>query len=285
MRGHRAEWCTRRPARVRGARHVGRRLRLRPRVPGRGRGAGSDAEDGRRHGPARRADALPPGGPGRHALARRHRRPGAPRAVPARRAPGRGAGRRLVPAALRRRRRRPPPRPGPPRLRRRRRSASTACRSTSSGPTACPTPPPATSRSSSSRSRSADAAGDRPVGAIVLEPDAARGREPGVLARLPVAGAGVAVRRVAADDVLDQPQRVVRVPATGSPTPTRTSGGCATTSSGPTRRCTRSAASATPPAPRTTTGSCAPPAPRRAIGWSVYDFDVTASSVWARLRS
>ena len=61
---------------VPGARDLGRRLRLRPGVPGlAGRAAGGHRGVGRRHGQARREDALPPGRPGRHPLRGLHRRP------------------------------------------------------------------------------------------------------------------------------------------------------------------------------------------------------------------
>ena len=181
-----------------------------PALPGGGRGAGGDAEDGRRHGRGSACETLYlQAAQDDAALARRHRRPGAPRRFL--RAGHRAGvrGRRLVPAALRRRRRRPPPHPGAPRLRRRRPALRRHRRSTSSGPTACPTPPPATARSSTLSQQVRDAAGDRPVGAIVLEPVLLEVVNQAYWPDFPWQELGVAVRRVAADDVLDEPQRVV----------------------------------------------------------------------------
>ena len=120
--------------------------------------------------PGSASDALPAGGPGRPALARRHRRPDVLATV---RRAGHRAGVQVVAwylprfddlaADLRRIQSLLDFEADGTALRRHRRS-------TSSGPSACPTPPPATTRSSSSRSRYAGAAGDRPLGAIVLEP-------------------------------------------------------------------------------------------------------------------
>ena len=67
---------------------------------------------------------------------------------------------------------------------------------------------------------------------------AARGRQPGVLAELPVEDARPLVRRVDADELLDQPHGGVRLARRVPATRARTSAGCAPTSAIATAACT-----------------------------------------------
>ena len=207
-----------------GPRHLGRRLRLRARLPGRRRPASGDVASRRRHGRARRSDAVPPGRPGRRphhgviidddssgAFLRRAHDAGS------RSSPGTCRSSTTSPAT------------SPHRRRWRDSSAGRAVRRLALD-IECDqsVPDPTTATTGARRARRAGPQGRRrsqPLGAHRADPRAARRGQPRALARVPVQAAREVLRRVVADELLDEPRPAGS--ATRSSTRPRTSGGCA----------------------------------------------------------
>ena len=264
---------------------VGRRVRLRTRLHRQRRAPDRDARLGGRHGCARGPYAVPPGGAGRHPLEGRTSStascsPGSSRRVASTTcgsSPGTCPKFDDLDADLRR------IRASVGVLERRRRVRRARARHRVDRQRArwrrC-----ATSGSVELSRRTRDLVGGMPLGAIVLEPVLLEVVNPDYWPAFPWREDPRRLRRVDADDVLDQPERQERIPRRASGTPTRTSADCGPTSAASDAAVHPVGGIADAVSPADIVGFVRAARRQDAIGWSVYDYATTTSGLWPRLR-